>query len=90
MPTDISLSPQHGFTVRDTARRFRVSEDRVRAWIMRGELRAINRRDVRAGRPSWVITPEALADFERSRTATPPPKPARRRRQPDVIDFYPD
>ena len=79
-----------GLTVADVARRYRVGEDRVRGWITRGELRAINRRDTRSRRPSWVIPPEALAEFERGRTATPPPKPPRRKKRTVAIDFYPD
>jgi len=79
-----------GYTVSDIAARYRVSPDRVRAWIGRGELRAINRRDVRSGRPSWVIPPEALADFERGRAAAPPPKPPRRKKKTSLVDFYPD
>jgi transposase len=79
-----------GLTVADVARRYRVSEDRVRGWIRRGELRAINRRDTRCARPSWVIPPEALADFERGRAATPnQPKP-KRRKPTNEVDYYPD
>jgi excisionase family DNA binding protein len=81
-----------GLTVREVARRYRVGEDRVRNWIRSGELPAINRRDVRCARPSFVITPEGLAAFERVRQAATPdtPKPRRRKRQSHVIDFYPD
>jgi hypothetical protein len=79
-----------GYTVADLARRYRVSEDRVRGWIDRGELRAVNRRDAGAGRPAWVVTPEALADFERGRAPITAPKPQRRRRRPEVRDYYPD
>jgi transposase len=86
MPADTAA----GLTVRDVARRYRVSEDRVRGWIRRGELHAINRRDIRAGRPSWVVTAEALGDFERGRSATPPPKPARRKKRIKQIDYCPD
>ncbi len=82
--------PLHGLTVAECARRYRVSEDRVRGWIMRGELRAINRRDTRCGRPSWVIPPEALTDFESARAVVPPPRQTRRKKQADGIDFYPD
>jgi hypothetical protein len=57
---------------------------------MSGTLRAINRRDTRADRPAYVVTPEALAEFERGRTTTPPPRPPRRRKRTNAIDFYPD
>lgn len=84
------MTDTHGYTVRELARRYRVSEDRVRRWIALGQLRAINRRDCRAARPSWVVMPEALADFEKARSATPPPKPARRLKKAVKVDYYPD
>ncbi|HEY7428408.1 MAG TPA: hypothetical protein VH682_29520 [Gemmataceae bacterium] len=84
------LLPTRGLTVRDVARRYRVGEDRVRGWIARGELRAINRRDTRSGRPSGVITPETLAEFERGRAAVTPPKPTRRKKPRVAVDYYPD
>jgi hypothetical protein len=46
-----------GLTVRDVARRYRVGEDKVRGWIARGELAAINTATVMCGRPRWVIPP---------------------------------
>jgi hypothetical protein len=79
-----------GLTVRDVARRYRVSPDKVRAWIRRGDLQAVNTATVLCGRPRWIILPDALAAFERPRDSTPPPKPPRRRRQPEIVDYYPD
>jgi transposase len=81
-----------GKTVREIARRYRVSPDKVRAWIARGEMKAINTADRLCGKPRWVILPEALADFDRSRQAqTPATKPApRRKRQAGQTDWYPD
>jgi hypothetical protein len=78
-----------GFTVSDLAARFRVSQDRVRRWIDAGLLRAFNRRDG-VGRPAWVVTPEALADFERGRAPAATPKPTRRKKHLAVRDYYPD
>lgn len=79
-----------GWTVREVSRRYRVGVGRVLGWIRRGELRAINRRDIRCGRPSWIIPAEALAAFERGRqAATPAPKPVRRKKT-YAIDYYPD
>lgn len=80
-----------GLTVADIARLYRVSPDKVRAWIKRGELSAINTSDVRCGKPRFVVTPQALAAFERGRQAATPnaPKP-KRRRKTNQIDFYPD
>jgi excisionase family DNA binding protein len=82
---------RRGYTPNELARLLRVSPDRVRGWIARGELRAVNMAEVRCGKPRYVVLPHHLAEFERRRTAAPPPKPApRRRRQRDQIDFYPD
>jgi transposase len=85
MPTETGP----GMTVRDVARRYRVGKGRVRAWISRGELRAVNRRDIRSGRPSWVVPPEALAEFESGRAAAVRPKPQRRRKKTAAVDYYP-
>jgi transposase len=79
-----------GLTVRDVARRYRVGEDKVRAWIGRGELAAVNTAAVLCGRPRWVILPDALVAFERRRAGGPPPKPARRKRRVTEIDYFPD
>ena len=90
MPEARAVTFEPGFTVADVARRYRVGEDKVRAWIARGELAAVNTATALCGRPRWVIPAEALPAFERRRASTPPPKPARRRRQSAAIDFYPD
>jgi hypothetical protein len=72
------------------ARRYRVSEDKVRAWIVRGELTAVNTATALCGKPRWVIPPEAMAEFERRRAGGPLPKPIRRRRRRELIDYFPD
>jgi hypothetical protein len=82
--------PTAGLTVADCARRYRVGEDKVRGWIDKGDLRAVNTATDMCGKPRWVITPDALMEFEKRRAGGPPPKPQRRRRQPAVIDFFPD
>lgn len=84
-----TLAP--GLTVADVARRYRVGEDKVRGWIRRGELSAINTSDRRCGRPRFVVTIDALAAFEKGRQAATPnaPKP-KRRKKTNQIDFYPD
>jgi excisionase family DNA binding protein len=79
-----------GLTVREVARRYRVGEDKVRAWIKRGELHAINTAARLCGKPRWVIPPEALAEFEKGRRGGPAPKPQHRRRRKAEIDFYAD
>jgi excisionase family DNA binding protein len=79
-----------GLTVAEVARRYRVSPDKVRGWIKRGELPAINTADTKCGKPRFVITPEALAEFERSRQAATPPKPVKRRKRANYVDYFPD
>jgi excisionase family DNA binding protein len=74
-----------GLTVKDMAKRYRVSKDKVRAWIARGELAAVNTATLKCGKPRWVISPDALADFERQRKGGrkvgQPVKPAPRRKR---------
>jgi transposase len=79
-----------GLTVRDVARRYRVGEDKVRTWIRRGELKAINTAAALCGRPRWVVPADALGEFERRRAGGSPPKRPRRRRRRTVVDYYPD
>jgi hypothetical protein len=85
-----SLPAGSGLTVRDVARRYRVSPDRVRSWIVRGELEAVNTRDTKCSRPRYVVMPEALARFEQGRAVRTAPRPTKRRRRTAMTDFYPD
>ncbi|HVS36454.1 MAG TPA: helix-turn-helix domain-containing protein [Gemmataceae bacterium] len=82
--------PARGLTVDDIARRYCVSADKVRSWIQKGELTAVNVASSLCGRPQLRIVPEALAAFEEARSAAPPPKPPRRRRTPAMVDYFPD
>jgi hypothetical protein len=86
------MSPEAaaGLTVADVAKRYRVSPDKVRAWIKSGFLAAIDTSNTRCGRPRFVITPESLAEFERSRTVSPPPPKPKRRKRTANVDYYPD
>jgi hypothetical protein len=86
--TDASDSA--GLTTSDVARRYRVSEDKVRAWVRSGELPALNTASALCGKPRFIITPEGLAQFERGRAAAQPRPAPRRRRRSDEMDFYPD
>jgi excisionase family DNA binding protein len=88
--TDHPHPPRAGWTVPELARRYRVSEDKVRAWIRSGELAAINTGSARCGKPRWVVMPEALEHFERGRTAAQPKPAPRRRKKSCEIDFFPD
>jgi transposase len=94
LPADSALPPVamplKGLRVRDVAARYRVSPDKVRSWINRGELRAINTATVLCGRPRWVVQPDALAEFERRRASGPLPKPAPRKKRTVEVDYYPD
>jgi len=93
MPADTTIDTSttiRGLTVADVARRYRVSPDKVRLWIKRGELFGINTAAAVCGRPRWVVPPEALAAFEQRRQGGPQPQPARRRRRAAATDYYPD
>jgi hypothetical protein len=89
-PADLAPSPAAGFTVADVARRYRVGEDKVRAWIKSGKLGAINTRDTSCSKPRYVVLPEHLAAFEKARSVAPPPKAPKRRRPAGQKDFFPN
>jgi hypothetical protein len=82
-------SSPSSYTVAELAARWRVGEDKIRSWIRKGELTAVNLASAACRRPLLRVTPEAVADFERRRSTTPPPAPPRRRRAAQV-DYYPD
>jgi len=42
VPADTPSSPTTGYTTSDLARRYRVSQGKIRQWIQAGELRALN------------------------------------------------
>jgi hypothetical protein len=79
-----------GLTVADVACRYRVGPEKVRAWIARGELAAVNTASAPDGRPRWVVLPDALALFERRRAGGPMPKVPRRKRRAARVDYFPD
>jgi hypothetical protein len=79
-----------GKTVVETARFLRVSADKVRAWIRRRELRAINTST--KGKARYVILPRDLEKFIAGRAVavtTEEAAPRRRKRQPGLVDYYP-
>jgi excisionase family DNA binding protein len=88
--TDDSLPTVRGHTVADCAKLLRVSPDKIRMWIKSGELSAINTARTRCGRPRFVILPHAIEQFAAARSPAPPPKPVRRKKRTDELDFYPD
>jgi excisionase family DNA binding protein len=66
--------------VREVAKRLSVTTGRVLTWIRAGRLRAIDVAEGTGKRHRWRITPEALAEFEATRTVAPNrPTPRRRR-----------
>ena len=92
MPSNDSVPLDFRLALRptDIARRYRVSVHKILRWIATSELRAINVATDIARRPRWIVTPEALAEFERRRAAQLAPAPRRRRRKKraDVIEFF--
>jgi excisionase family DNA binding protein len=80
-----------GMTPREVAVLLRVSGDKIRALIRRGELQAVDMGE-RPGRARLIVLPEHLAAFVRRRaaaTALPAP-PRRRRREPGFVDYMGD
>jgi hypothetical protein len=86
----IPITAGRGWTPNELARIVRVSPDRVRAWIASGELGAINTAPTRCGKPRYVVLPHHLTEFERRHAAATPAPMPRRRRQPEIHDYYPD
>ena len=82
-------TPAIGLTVRDVARLFRVSPDKVRSWISKGELPAVNTANAICGKPRFVILPHQLAEFETRRQVAPPVRKTARRKKNVGIDYYP-
>ena len=75
-------------TVAEVAERYRVSAPTVLKWIANGDLRPIKvGRSANGGKPRWMFTEKALADFEAKRTPGPAPVRTRRRKQA-VERFY--
>jgi hypothetical protein len=88
MVADTRPAPS-GYSVADLARRWKIGEDKVRAFLRKGELVAVNVATNLSGRQQWRISPESVEHFERRRSSAPPPTPQRRRRRAGAIDYYP-
>lgn len=71
----------------ELASRLRVKAAKVINWIRSGELRAIDLATRGSRRPRYRISPEAVAEFERRRSAAPLPRPIRRRRPAGIKSF---
>jgi hypothetical protein len=83
-----AVNPQRGLTPREVAQLCRVSPERVRGWIVRGELGAINTADVRCCKPRFVVLPEHMREFALRRKVVPETKPQWRRRLPTGLVDY--
>jgi hypothetical protein len=82
---------QRGMTPNEVGRLRRISPDRVRAMIIRGELGAINTAPAHCGRPRYIVLPHHLDAWDRRHQAVTPARPTpRRRRQNGQVDYYPD
>jgi hypothetical protein len=81
------MEPLAGFTVADLCKRWRVGPDKIRAFLRRGELAAVNLATCLSAKPQWRITPESVAQFEQKRSSAPTPKAPRRRRPSATRDF---
>jgi hypothetical protein len=76
--------------VADLEHRWRIGGDKIRAFIRRGELVAVNLALNLSARPQWRVTAESVEMFEQRRSSVPPPKPAKRKKRTDFVDYYPD
>lgn len=69
-----------------------VKPAKVLAWVMNGELEAVNHASRAGGRPRWRISAAALAAFDRARSnravAAPNSRITSRRAGGDVITFF--
>ena len=59
-----------------------IDVDKVRTWILAGELKAVDVATTTGGRPRWRISRQDLEEFLIQRSSSPPPKPKQRRRKP--------
>jgi len=87
---DFAVEQRETVTPPALARHYGVSPDKIVGWINSGELAAINVAAKPNGRPRWRITAEAVIEFEQRRSSKPPITPTRRRRRkdPNVIEFF--
>ena len=78
------------WTVPELAHRWRVSCDKVRGWLARGELVGINiAADPLGRRPRWRIRESDVVEFEARRGVARADHRGRRRRQPaEIIQFF--
>jgi hypothetical protein len=75
------------FTPPQLGKRYRCKPSKIIALIRAGELRGIDTALPGSSRPRFVISPEAVAEFERRRSVGPLPAPVRRRKLGAVKSF---
>lgn len=82
MPGDTAAPTAPMLTPSAVAERLGVSINKVHAWIVSGELRAVNVASAGSKRPRYRVAPDALDDLLRARAvgSAPPPSPRRRRK----------
>jgi hypothetical protein len=78
-----------GYTVADLCRRWKVGADKIRRFLRRGELVAVNLAADLSAKPQWRITPESVGRFEQRRSSAPP-KQVRRKKRTTAVDYYPE
>lgn len=83
MPLD-----QRHLTPPKLARRWGCKPETVIGLIRSGELQAIDLARPGSLRPRYRISPEAIADFERRRSASPMPDPVRARRSRSGVKSF--
>lgn len=84
----VAVQPPLVYNPEEIAKQLRVSHDTVLDWIRSGQLKAAN---LASGpRPRYVVTPDDLAAFLKSRQPEPPRPRTRRPRKPptDSSDRY--
>lgn len=74
----------------EIAERLRVHADKVRHWIERGELEAVNLATSRCGRPRYRVSAEALERFLERRQVLPRSQATRQKTQlpPGFVRYY--
>jgi hypothetical protein len=75
-------------SVPEISRRLRVKPEKVRGWVVRGELIGVNVSSKPNGRPIWRIAQEELNRFLRARQSAPAPVVRRLLREKAEETFF--
>jgi excisionase family DNA binding protein len=80
-----------GYTVSEVARALRIGRRRVRELVRSGAMPAIDVGRDLSRRPRLIVLAADLEKWIQGRRVGPPPaKPRRKRRAPQMVDYYPD